>query len=323
MPRIGIYELATAGAGAEDLLSLYDHLVPPVYPNQFPAGFRLAPSDWHLPGEVVHRPSVYLAGTPVRPIGTLDVEFLSDETIRDARSGKLNLGKKYPCGMKCPGCFSEDKTYLDAANFLTWREVFDVIDDARTIGLHSIKFLGPGELFQNPNLFEILDAAENRQLPISIFTKGAELGDDTLANYVYGHLGIRTAAALVDRLRQYSCVRVLLGFNSFDPRVQDLMVGSHGVTGYYEIENGSFTKRGVARYTEKRNQALVNLVTAGFNQPEYGQRLSLIAAPVRLDQISEIPEMYIWAARRNIPLVIAPTMESGPKAVGLACTRFG
>jgi len=28
--------------------------------------------------------------------------------------------------------------------------------------------------------------------------------------------------------------------------------------------------------------------------------------------------MHIWAARRNIPLnIIAPTMKSGPKAVGL------
>jgi MoaA/NifB/PqqE/SkfB family radical SAM enzyme len=200
---------------------------------------------------------------------------------------------------------------------LTWHDVFEVIDDARTIGLRSIKFLGPGELFQNPDLFEILDAAEARNLPTSVFTKGAELGDDTLANCVYGHLGIRTAGALVDRLREYSCLRILLGFNSFDPRKQDLMVGSHGVAGHYKVINGLFVKRGVERYTEKRNKALINLVTAGFNRPEKGQRLSLIAAPVGLDQLDEMPQMYIWAARRNIPLVIAPTMESGPKAIGL------
>jgi MoaA/NifB/PqqE/SkfB family radical SAM enzyme len=317
IPRMGIYELAAMGAGVEHLLPFYERLVPPIFPDCFPPGFQLAPSDWHLPAEIVHRQWVNVGGGLVRPIGTLDVEFLSDDIIRKVRARKLDLRAQYPCGMKCPGCFSEDDTYSDAVTFLTWREVFDVIDEARTIGLHSIKFLGPGELFQNPDLFDILDAAETRQLPISIFTKGAELGDDELASYTYGRFGIYTASALANRLRQYSCVRILLGFNSFDPRRQDLMVGSHGVTGHYQLEHGLFTRRGVARYTEKRNQALVNLIAAGFNLPEHGQGLSLIAAPVGLDQICEIPEMYVWAARRNIPLVIAPTMESGPKAVGL------
>jgi MoaA/NifB/PqqE/SkfB family radical SAM enzyme len=315
--KMSIYELASKGSGVERLLPVYEHLVPPLFPEKFPAAFQLAPSDWHLPSEVVHRPEAPLRGALIRPLGTLDVEFISDELLREARARRLNLSKHYPCGMKCPGCFSEDRTYTNPANFLSWREVFKVIDDARTIGLRSIKFLGPGELFQNPDLFEILDAAENRDLPISIFTKGAELGDDNLAAYIHGHRGIKTAEELVDRLRQYSCVRILLGFNSFDPYRQDLMVGSRGVIGQYKVENQAFTKRGVQRYTEKRNRALSNLVAAGFNHPDLGQRLSLIAAPVDLDQIDEIPRMYLWAARRNIPLVIAPTMESGPKAIGL------
>jgi hypothetical protein len=71
-------------------------------------------------------------------------------------------------------------------------------------------------------------------------------------------------------------------------------------------------------YTEKRNQALVNLVNAGFNDPEGGQRLTLIADPVGLDQTNEIPSMYRWAALRNMPIIITPTMESGPKSIGLS-----
>lgn len=315
--KSNIYELAQPRTSLVELRAFYEQLVPPIYPNQFPAEFRLAPSDWYLPNDVTHRPHVNFLGKSIRPLGTLDVEFLADNIIQEARTNKISLSKRYPCGMKCPGCFSEDDTYDDADTFLTWHRVFEVIDDAREIGLRSIKFLGPGEIFQNPNLFDILDAAEKRSLPISIFTKGAELGDDTLASYIYGHLGIGTARDLVKRLSQYSCVRFLLGFNSFDPHRQDLMVGSHGVTGSYRINNGVFVKRGVSQYTDKRNQALVNLVAAGFNRPETGQRLSLIAAPVALDQSDEIPEMYVWAARRNIPLVIAPTMESGPKAIGL------
>lgn len=301
----------------EELSRYYDRLVSPVFEDRFPAGFKLEPADWHLSREIVERRDVYHQDRYVRPIGTMDVEFLSDRIIEQAKVGELNLSRQYPCGLKCPGCFSEDATYADPSQFLNWREVFDVVDDAKQIGLASLKFLGPGELFQNPDLFKILDAAEERDLPLSIFTKGAELGDDELADYIYGDQGIHTATELVKRISGYSCVRILLGFNSFDPIKQDIMVGSNGITGHYRFREGAFVKRGVEKYTIKRNRALVNLVTAGFNTPTTGQRLSLIAAPVGLDQVDEIPAMYIWAARRNIPLVIAPTMESGPKAIGL------
>jgi MoaA/NifB/PqqE/SkfB family radical SAM enzyme len=313
-----IYAWAKAGAGLAALKDFYERLIPPAFPTRFPEDFRLAPADWHLPSDVVHRHSIKSDfDDDVRPIGTLDVEFLSNDIIDEARAGKINLARQYPCGMKCPGCFSDDATYLDAAKFLKWQDVFNIIDDARNIGLTSIKFLGPGELFQNRDLFDILDAAEARSMPLSIFTKGAELGDDRLARYIYQHVGVQSALELVERIAEYSCVRVLLGFNSFDPVRQDLMVGSHGVTGHYEIRQGRFVNRGVERYTEKRNQALLNLFATGLVSTTPIQRVSLIAAPAGLDQIEEIVEMYSWSARRNIPLIIAPTMESGPKAIGL------
>jgi MoaA/NifB/PqqE/SkfB family radical SAM enzyme len=312
-----IYSLKRANADLAALKEFYDDLVPPVFPGRFPASFRLVPADWYLRPDVVHRPAIRYRGDWIRPIGTLDVEMISDELLSQAKSGVVSLSKRYPCGLKCPGCFSEDNTYADGSRLLSWREVYQVIDQAREIGLRSVKFLGPGELVQNPDLFEILDAAEERHLPISVFTKGVELGDDELAAYVHGRNGIRSSTELVDRLASYKCLRILLGFNSFDPIRQDKMVGSSGVTGHYQVSNGIFLKRGVERYTEKRNRALVNLVRYGFSSEINCQRLSLIAAPVGLDQIDEIPEMYVWAARRNIPLVIAPTMESGPKSVGL------
>ncbi len=82
--------------------------------------------------------------------------------------------------------------------------------------------------------------------------------------------------------------------------------------------NGTFDRKGVMNYTEKRNRALVNLVEAGFNDPKGEQKITLIAAPAGLDQIDELPSMYKWAALRNMPIVIAPTMESGFKSIGLA-----
>jgi MoaA/NifB/PqqE/SkfB family radical SAM enzyme len=205
------------------------------------------------------------------------------------------------------------------------------VDEARSIGLTSVKFLGPGELFQNPDLFKILDAFEERQLPIGIFTKGAELGSDELAARAQGHNGIRnglfgTGASkrLVERIAEYETVRILLGFNSFFPQRQDALVGSTGVKeNYRQNEYGRFSSRGVKNYTEKRDRALELLVKYGFNDPARDQRLTLVATPVLKNQVDEVPAMYEWAARRNMPIIIAPSMESGPKAMQLMQIQTG
>ena len=302
----------------------YNGLVPALYQSrEFPKGFTLKPLDWALEDKVVMRGEIDadIGGKKmkIRPISTMDVEFLSNEIVSLAREGKVDLGKNYPCGLNCPGCFSQEKVYSDKNNLMYWQEVIDVIDDARNIGLHSIKFLGPGEMFQNPDLFDILDALKARDnFPISIFTKGAELGDDSLATKTFGKQGITSARDLTQRLSTYENVRVLLGFNSFFKDRQDKMVGSLNRRNDYKLNEGVFQNRGISDYTEKRNKALVNLVEVGFRDPQKGQRLSLIAAPVGLDQVDEISIMYLWAALRNMPLVIAPTMESGPKSMGLS-----
>lgn len=303
-------------------LAFYESMIEPVYPESFPTNFSLAPLGWWLPdAEISDGEKEFVLSDrtkeTVRPLRTLDVEFLSNAIVEKARSGEIDLVKNYPCGLNCPSCFSEEGVYADKERLMRWQEIMAVIDEGIELGLKSVKFLGPGELLQNPDLFDILDAFSDRNLPISIFTKGAELGDDDLARANFGSRGINSAKQLAEALGAYQNVRVLLGFNSFDASLQDRMVGSYNRTSNYIVSEGRFVVRGVKDYTDKRNRALVNLIQAGFNSPDRGQRLSLIAAPVRLEQIDEIPSMYVWAAHRNIPLVIAPTMESGPKSVKL------
>src|SRR3989338_9996464 len=253
-----------------DRVEHYEKLIPAIYVSgKFPEGFRLSPLDWALTDEVVKRQTIdaVIAGISqrIRPIGTMDVEFLSNDIIRRAKTGQVDLVKNYPCGLKCPGCFSEESVYGDSKNLMAWQESMKNIDDAIRIGLQSIKFLGPGEMFQNPDLFDILDALKERNMPISIFTKGAELGDDELARKSYGSLGITTAKQLVERVASYDNVRILLGFNSFFSSKQNKMVGSTNSGVSYEIIDGKFVNRGISDYTTKRDNALVNLVNAGFN----------------------------------------------------------
>ena len=297
----------------------YSNIVPAIYgKREFPSGFHLAPLDWYLTEETIDRPDIPadVGGKEkmIRPIGTLDVEFLSNDIVKRARSGEVDLMEDYPCGLECPGCFAEEAVYGDRENLMYWQEMMDIIGQAKAIGLHSAKFLAPGELFQNPELFEILDAMAEQDLPFSIFTKGAELGNDELARKWYANHGIRTARGLVERISQYENVRILLGFNSLFPERQDKIVGSYNALANYEFENGVFTRKGVPNYTEKRDSALVNLTEAGFNSPENGQRLTLVAGPMGLHQIDEAAEMYAWTAQRNIPLLMAISMESGLKS---------
>lgn len=302
-------------------VDFYNRLIEPIYQSTFPKGFKLMPLDWILDPQVVKRDDIEVQHNgeliKIRPIGTLDLEILSNDIVLRARNKEIDLVKNYPCGLKCPGCFSEESIFSESQYLLLWEQVMNIVDVARTVGLHSVKFLGPGELFQNPDLFAILDAFHAREMPISIFTKGSELGDDELAARNFSKFGIYSAKELVARVTKYDNVRILLGFNSFFTLRQDSMVGSNLLSTTYRLSEGIFSARGVSRYTEKRNQALKNLVEAGFNDPARGQRLSLIMAPVLKNQIDEVTEVYEWAARRNMPLIVTPSMESGFKAQAL------
>ena len=66
-------------------------------------------------------------------------------------------------------------------------------------------------------------------------------------------------------------------------------------------------------YVNMRDQALVNLVKAGFNEYKEGEatRLAIIPAPVKPENIHEIFHMYVWARKRNIYVCSSPTMISG------------
>jgi MoaA/NifB/PqqE/SkfB family radical SAM enzyme len=306
-------------------IKFYTELIPELYSHEFPPGFRLMPDGYILPSEIINRPDVKAEimgkGQMIRPLSTMDVEFAWNDLVQKAKDGKVDLVDNYPCGGNCPGCYNVDPVYRDIKNLMKWQEVVEQIDEARKIGLYSIKFLGLGDFFQNPDIFDILDAIAERNIKFGIFTKGAELGSDELAKQIHGKHGIRdnnvnSAQDLVTRLAEYDNVSILLGFNSFMPQIQDAFLGSFDRKTNYHINRTTyqFENRGITNYTEKRDQALQNLVEAGFNNPAKGQRLSLIAAPCMFEQITEMPDIYEWAAHRNIPVIIVPTMESGEKA---------
>lgn len=261
----------------------------------------------------------------IKRLRTLDIELASDTAIENMNSLKsrydrgefrnsdgttdMNAIKREFAGMyretctqRCPHCFNQEDDFyvskiLAGNKLLKWSEMKELLIIAKRFGLESIKFLGIGEIFKISNLFDILNDLKALDIKIGIFTKGTALGDDTIAKNC-GYTGVVNAEDLVRKLSEYDNVSILLGANSFVPEIQDRMVGC-GKDG------------GVVSYTEKRDKALQLLVKYGFNDPNKGKRLALVAAPVTPEVSDETVVMYEWAMHRNITVITIPTMVSG------------
>ncbi len=312
--------------------------IPIVY-NVFPQDFQLDVNGWSFPDdkdkptidvelsleEIAELESKGFLGKinqvsdrsyQIKRLRTLDIEIAPDEVIdemnalaeeKDASSLDLQLkfGRLYrkTCTQRCPHCFNQEDDFyvskiISDQKLMRWAETNEVIQKAKKLGLESVKFLGIGEFFKNPRLFHILDELQGEGIKAGIFTKGSALGDDLIARNC-GYDGINNAEDLVKRLAGYDNVSVLLGANSFNPQLQDEMVGC------------GQDSQCVKDYTIARNKALQLLVKYRFNDPSKGKRLALIAAPVTPQASDETVEMYEWGMRRNIPVITIPTMVSG------------
>lgn len=261
----------------------------------------------------------------IKRLRTLDIEIASDQIIDTMNNLKYKWKRektatyggnvdwqtlrqdfaqiyRKTCSQRCPHCFNQEDDFyvqkiMTGQNLMKWAETRSILYQAKRFGLESVKFLGIGEIFNNPALFEILNDLGQAEIKIAIFTKGTALGDDEIAGQC-GYDGVKNADDLVEKLSKYKNVSILLGANSFNFLLQDKMVGC-GMEG------------GIINYTQKRNRALKLLVKYGFNNPSDGKRLALIAAPVTPQVSDETVEMYEWAMRRNIPVITIPTMVSG------------
>jgi len=210
------------------------------------------------------------------------------------------------CGLDCSACFRRDKRFdkMSKKNALTHEEIVGYVREAKeTLGLEQIKVLGRGEPFQNPRFLEFLEEVVGMGVGVSIFTKGHVLGSNWFTKRYNKRYGITTAWELIERLRDLKLVSILLGFNSFDHATQERFVGVDKYPRFSLLR----------RYVEFRDQALLSLSIAGFNNYRQGEttKLALVAAPIKPENIEEIFDLYTWARERNIYMVSCPTNISG------------
>jgi len=261
-------------------------------------GWKNSVKGWHIQNAA---PGLY----------TLDIEHIPDflvEAHNNSSNSEDSIGSHYRkdlCLHKCPYCFNEENVvYSKKSRIFTTEETFDVIDQAISIAeqeghrFESVKFLGPGELLMNPQLFQIIKEYKKRNVHIGIFTKGALLGSDELAKK-YQNL---SAKELTDKLANYENVSLIFSFQSFNDQLQNKMVTT-------QQKDGSV--KGLQNYSKVRDEALANLFSSAFYNDGKTNRMSIINAPIVPENIDESFDIYRFFTERATPVIMTTSMVSG------------
>ncbi|HIH10085.1 MAG TPA: radical SAM protein [Candidatus Diapherotrites archaeon] len=239
-------------------------------------------------------PKVFEGNFPANYINDVNGWAFSKKELENNKGKLLTLDIDFGnfCSLNCPHCFRRNnRVDIGARRPMGYDDLVELILSAKKLGLSSVKFLGAGEPFENLRFLEFLRFLRRNEIIPLIFTKGTVIGDDRLVAKWYSHYGIFSGEELVAELAKVNA-SILLGFNSFDPKVQDAMVG------------------GIDGYTLKRNRALELLAAAGLNAKN-PTSLALLCTPITNANFDEILDIYKWGRERNIYVVTCPTMVSG------------
>lgn len=278
----------------------------PIFTGKVSSGWKNRVQNWWVEDAT---PGLY----------TLDIEHIPDELAKNHNdpNNPDNIAKRYRidlCPHKCSFCFNEDSAiYGNEKNgkgtkrrnkIMTVQDTFNVVDQAIKIATEEghdfrhVKFLGPGELLMNPQLFEILDKYEKRNVGIGIFTKGAILGSDDLAQKYQG----MSAKELTERLARYRNVSLVFSFQSFNYSLQDEIVTTREEDG---------TIKGLTNYSEIRERAIDNILGSEFYEDGVTNRVAMINAPIIPENIDESFKIYEFWIQRGTPVIMTPSMVSG------------
>jgi len=218
--------------------------------------------------------------------------FTSKELLNN--KGKiltLDIDLDSLCSLDCPHCFRKSIVLDKVDQKMTFENSIRLIEEAKKLGLRSVKFLGVGEPFESSRFIEFLRYLKSMDVIPLIFTKGHIIGNDVLVKKYNKHYGITNGIQLVEELYKLNA-SIIIGFNSFNSKIQEKMVG------------------GIAGYTQKRNLALAKFVNVGFNKTN-PTRLAIAPIPITYENYNEIFSIYKWGKERNIYVIAAPTMVGG------------
>ncbi len=203
------------------------------------------------------------------------------------------------CSLCCPHCFRQDSNFNSHEDELTFEEIKNILQEAIELGLKHIKIVGAGEPFENCMIVPLIKFLNKNGVYTAIFTKGHVLGSDNKVNHFFASYGFNTSHQLMQFLKENN-VSILLGFNSFNPKVQADFIGYKSPILIEE-------------YISSRDRTLRLAIEYGFNEkrPDNKTRLALIAAPIKPENIDEILDIYKFGNKQNIYVLSCPTAQSG------------
>lgn len=280
--------------------------VPAILPpkGKIPQGYRSGARAWSF-AKGRHTETVEINGQQIKKLLTLDINIPGDGFAAMVNrfppgSSEANraFGEGYQCTMKCALCFNE-ATLKNCVLYL--HEVFGILDQARDLGLESIKFLGPGELLEKKELWRMCDYTRKHNIVLGIFTKAGVLGSDWLARKYHG-VG---SEELLSRLLEYSNINFYVEGRSFDPVWEKRFI---------PIRDPEDAKH--VNYYEALCTAYERLCVAGLNSDLSCQRMTVMCNPVTHQNIGGVLDIYKWGIERNMPVYLPPTMVSGKGHLG-------
>lgn len=213
--------------------------------------------------------------------------FSDEEILNAGKNNKLmhldyEFGKA--CSLKCNYCFrtEDDRDGDKAMSEELW---LGVIDQCKELGLKSVKLLGQGELTESKKFLWAIKAFTDRGITPLLFTAGHIIGDDKKCLKIHN----MTGQELADTLYTLGA-SVMVKVNSFDPAIQDKIVGKPG-------------------YTQKRDIGLERLLKAGFANHN-PSRLGLEVAMMKPDK-NELEDIYNLKFLLNVYIDLDPFMPCG------------
>ena len=183
------------------------------------------------------------------------------------------------CRLKCVYCYrSLDErnliSFYPSSRYLSFDEWKRVVDEARELGVQSIKLIGGGEITEENGFFKAMEYIAKKSIVIVLFTAGTVLGDDKLCRKIHGISNIEFAKKLYDL-----GMSVFLKFDALSEDVQDFLAGMKG-------------------FTKIRNEAFKILLEMGFTN-DNPTRLGLEVNVSRYNY-HEIMEIYSLREKYNI-----------------------
>jgi hypothetical protein len=207
------------------------------------------------------------------------------------------------CKLRCVDCYArEDALFSGQYNLLLPDEVLgNIISASRDLGTKSIKFMGPGEMLRDPELFTHLDKLRSLDLIVGLFTKDPMLGDDQEAKKAFGHIGVKSSEDLSEKLSEYENLRILFNLRSFDEIIQNGLVGGN-------------KKAYPLNYKKAQNRA-IELLHKYMAKPEIERgkdsRLVIINAPIINATVDESLQIFTYFMDRGVPVISCASMQSG------------